>query len=617
MRMSRSKMSGVVGLRGRTLAVAATLAFVAAGVGAGAGGGVAGAGVSAKSSSASRDTVTYALDTGDDFSWILPLLNQTGNEVWNWDVLEGSWLPLYAVGYSAQTGIDYRQSIGESPVYSAKDTTVTIHMNSDFTWSDGVKVTSADVKFFFELEDAGKHTLGNYLPGLLPDDIKSVSYPNAYTFVLHLNRSYNPTWFTGNQLTWIYPLPAQAWDKTCATCTVGGAAATPSGAKAVFDFLMSQSKAHTTYASNPLWKTVDGPWVISTYDPVTYATSFLANPRYTGPTRPRLAGYKIVSFTTGTAELDALRSGSITFGELPISNASETSYFKSHGYKVEAWKLFYNEAFEFGYTSKKWGPLVKQLYIRQALQHLVTENLYISKALHGYGIADYGGVSAFPDSLYVSSKLRTDPYPFSISKATKLLTSHGWVRGSNGVDVCKRPGNGRHDCGAGISKGRTLSFPFLYENGTTAFFEEVSAFESATKKAGFGITLEGETYNTLASIAGVCPTTPPCNYGIAGYAGYMWNYGQYQNVPNGEDQFGEGNYWAGGYYTAKAQSLIDAADSEPGFSALYADENYISKDVASLWWPLEDTIAVVKKTLKGWALSPYGTILPLRWYKTH
>jgi peptide/nickel transport system substrate-binding protein len=614
MHTTPSTFQRVVGRGRRALAVAATLAFVAAGAGAEAGSAVAGA--NPRSHSASGPTVTYAVTTGEDFSWILPLLSQAGNEVWNWDVLEGSWLPLYAVGYSSQTGIDYRQSIGQPPVYSANDKTVTVHMKRDFTWSNGVKVTSADVKFFFQLEDAGKHTLGDYVPGLLPDDIRSVDYPNAYTFVLHLNHSYNPTWFTGNQLTWIYPLPAQAWDKTCATCSVGNAASTPSGAKAVFDFLMGQAKDRTTYASNPLWKTVDGPWVLSTYDSVTYATSLVANRRYTGPTRPRLAGYRVLAFTTSTAELNTLRSGAITFGFLPISSASDASYFKSHGYRIVPWKLFYNEAIEFGYTSKTWGPLVKQLYIRQALQHLVTEKLYISKALGGYGIPDYGVVSAFPGSRYVSPALRTDPYPFSVSAATKLLTSHGWVKRAGGTDVCERPGAGPNDCGAGISKGRSLSFPFLYETGTTAFSTEVLAFETATKRAGFDITLEGETYNTLASTAGVCPTTPPCKYGMAGYSGFMWNYGQYQNVPSGEDQFGKGNYWAGGYYSAKAQSLIDAAISKGGFRALYADENYLSKNVPSLWWPLQDEIAVVKSTLKGWTLSPYGTILPMRWYKT-
>jgi peptide/nickel transport system substrate-binding protein len=611
-RGSRCRGSGRVGATWRALVAATSLTFAAAAVVAA---GAVDAGASPRSPS-SGATVTYALLTGQDFSWILPLLSQQGNEVWDWEVLEGSWLPLYAVGYTSHTGINYHESIGKPPVYSDNDTVVTIHMNQNFTWSDGSPVTSADVKFWFELATAGKKTLGNYLPGLLPDDITSVTYPSAYTVVLHLKHSYNPTWFTGNQLTWISPLPEQAWDKTCATCPVAGAATTPTGARAVFDFLTAQSKTRTTYATNPLWKTVDGPWVISSYDPVTYATSLAANPHFTGPTRPRLAGYNILVFTTGTAELNALRAGGITFGFLPLSNLSEASYFKSHGYRVVPWRLFYNEDIEFGYSSKTWGPLVKQLYIRQALQHVVTEHLYISKALHSYGIADYGSVSAYPGSSFVSPQLRKDPYPFSISDATKLLESHGWVKGSNGVDVCKRAGKGPGECGAGIAKGRALSFPFIYETGTTAFSAEVTAFHAAAKRAGFDIILRGEPYNTLASIAGVCPTTPPCNYGMAGYSGYMWNYGQYQNVPTGDDQFGQGNYWAGGYTTPKAQRLIDAAGRKAGSGTLFADENYLSKNVASLWWPLEDLIAVIKNTLKGVALSPYGTILPLRWHKS-
>ena len=47
-----------------------------------------------------------------------------------------------------------------------------------------------------------------------------------------------------------------------------------------------------------------------------------------------------------------------------------------------------------------------------------------------------------------------------------------------------------------------------------------------------------------------------------------------------------------------------------------ADENYLSKNVASLWWPLSDIeIAAVKKTLSGWQhLNPYASYVPQTWY---
>jgi peptide/nickel transport system substrate-binding protein len=567
------------------------------------------------SSTSSGNVASYSLGIGDAFTWIFPLENSANYEAWDEQVVDSMWTPLYFVGKGSSTGIDYKLSVGKKPVYSDGDTTVTITLNRDYTWSDGQKVTSADIKFFFELDSAGKSTLGDYLPGEMPDDVTSVTYPGPYTVVLHLNHAYNPTWFTGNQLTWIYPMPAQTWDKTCTTCPVNGAATTPTGAKAVFTYLFKQSADTRTYTTNPLWKTVDGPWVISSYNPVTYASTFVANPHYTGPTKPRLSGYDIYTYTTGTTELNALRAGTLTFGYLPLSDISEASYFKSHGYTVKPWRFFYNEDMEFGYTSASWGALVKQLYIRQALQHLVTENLYISRALHGYGLPDYGVVADYPGSPYVSATLRKDPYPYDPSEAAKLLAAHGWKKGSGGVLVCKRPGKGSTDCGAGIPKGRPLSMPFMYSTGTTAFLAEVSAFETAAKSIGVDITLNPQTETTMFSIAGVCPTTPPCNYGIAGYAGYMWDYGQYQILPSGDNQFGKGNFWAGGYYTATAQRLIDAADSKGGLKPLYADENYLTKQVASLWFPLFETVVVVKKNLKGWeTLNPYGIYVPSSWY---
>jgi peptide/nickel transport system substrate-binding protein len=162
----------------------------------------------------------------------------------------------------------------------------------------------------------------------------------------------------------------------------------------------------------------------------------------------------------------------------------------------------------------------------------------------------------------VSPGIKKDPYPYNPQLASKLLEAHGWVKGPGGVDVCNRPGTGSSEC--------------------------------------------------------VCPSTPPCNWGLIGYSNYMWTYGQYQTIPNGTSQWGKGNFWGGGYYTPKAQKLIDAVETTPGLKPLYAAENYLSKDLASLWWPLQDLrVIAVKKALSGWQhLSPYGAFVPQTWYLT-
>ncbi len=564
----------------------------------------------------SGGVASYALSIGEDFSWMFPIENTANYEDWNSNVEGGMWRPLYFAGNGSKTGIDDKLSLANPPVYSHNNTTVTVTMKKNYRWSDGTKVTSADVKFFFELLSAGKNKDGAYIPGEMPDDVTSVSYPTPYSFVMHLNHSYNPAWFTGNQLTWIYPLPAQAWDKTCATCKVTNAAATKSGASAVFNFLYKQSEDLRTYATNPLWKVVDGPWVIKSYDPTTFAASFSRNDRYSGPGKPRLSGYQIYSFASDTAELDALRSGTITFGFLPFSDVSQASYFTSHGFTVKPWQVFYNETIELGFTNKTYGPLVKQLYIRQALQHLVDEQLYLQRALHGYGLPDYGVAPDYPGSSFVSPQLRSDPYPYNPSAAAKLLKAHGWKSGPGGVDVCTKPGTKSDECGAGIKKGTPLSFSFMYSTGTPSFAAQVEAFQTVAKSVGIGVTLNGQTQNTMFSIGGVCPSSPPCNWGLLGYSSFMWDFGQYELLPVGGNQFGKGNFWAGGYNSAKAQALITAAHEKPGLNALYAVENYLSKDVASLWWPVSDyEIVVAKDSLGGWQhLNPYANYHPSTWY---
>jgi peptide/nickel transport system substrate-binding protein len=559
---------------------------------------------------------SYALGIGNIFTWILPLDSQVGYENWDITAEREMWLPLYWAGKGSQTGIDYAQSIAKPPVYSNHDRTVTIRMKTNFKWSTGATVTSADVKFYFQLLDAGKKTLGNYLPGLMPDNISSVTYPSSSEVVLHLKRSYNPTWFTPNQLTWIYPLPVQEWDRTSLTSPAGSAASTPAGAKKVFAFLFTQCKDRRTYAEDPLWKTVDGPFEISSYNLETHEATFATNRHYTGPTRPRIAGYKLYSFTTGTAELNALRAGTITFGYIPSSQLKEISYFRSHGYAIKPWQTFYNQVVELGYTSKTWGPLVKQLYIRQALQHLITENLYIKRAFGGYAIPDYGPVADYPHSKYVSPGIKKDPYPYDPKEAAKILEEHGWVKGSNGTDVCEHPGTRSHECGKGIPKGKMLSLLYMYATGTTAFTESVVAFQTAAKSVGIDLTLDAQTETTMFTIGGVCPSTPPCKWGLIGYSGYMWTYGQYQLIPSGTSQWGKGNFWGGGYTTPKAQKLIEAVETEPGLKPLYKAEDYLSKNLASLWWPLQDLkVVAVKKALSGWQhLSPYGAFNPQTWY---
>lgn len=562
-------------------------------------------------------TATFALPVGEDFSWLFPIQNTANDEPWDGNVEEALWRPLYFAGQGAKPVIDPAVSLAYPPVWSDHDQTVTIKLKP-YMWSDGTPVTSRDVEFFLNLERVNKAQDSWYSPGELPDDVKSVSYPDASTVVLHLKGSYSEQWFNNNQLTWIFPMPQHAWDKTSAAGKVGNYDRTTAGAKAVFSYLFGQSKKVSTYATNPLWQVVDGPWRLTGYDPTTFQTTLQPNPHYSGPVKPHLSKFVIESFPGETAEVDALRSGTLSYGYLPFSDYGLSGNLQRQGYTIAPWAPEYVEWAELGYTSKTYGPLVRQLYIRQALQHLVNQKLYMSTLFHGLGQYTYGPVPNLPGSPYVSPQEKTDPAPYSTSAAHTLLAAHGWAPGAGGYLVCKRPGNGPGDCGAGIAAGRTLTFSMMYSTGSPTLQSEVQAYQTAAKSAGIQINLDPQTETTMFSIGGTCPPGP-CNWGILIYSSWMWNYGQGDVYPTSEGQFNTGgNYWSGGYSSPTADHLIDATFHQTGLKYLYAEENYLSRDIAALWFPTVDNeISVVKNTLRGWQPQQvFANPVPENWYYT-
>lgn len=563
----------------------------------------------------SGGTATIAALVDEGWSWILPVPNLVSDEPNNMNFDRGMWLPLYTTPTGSKGTIDYARSMAYPPVYSDNDTVVTVTLKRTYKWSDGYPVTTRDVKFFYDLYTADKKLIGTYIPGHFPDDVKSIAFPTQYTFVIHLVHSYNPAWITNNQLTIIEPLPQQVWDRESLTGPDGNFASTPEGARRVFAFLTGQSEKVTTYSKNSLWQTVDGPWRLSSYNPVTDDVTFRANSRYTGPDRPYLTSYTVEEFSSETAELTALRAGDVTYGWLPISDYSLVSYFNSHGFTVAPWAPEDNQYAEFDYSSPIYGPLVRQLYIRQALQHLVNEQLYLRTAIHGFGLVDYGPVAPYPNSPYVSPEMKTDPDPYSLRDARELLEHHGWVLQNSGYMACERPGSSPTECGAGIVLGRQLRLLLWYTVTPSNIAAQAEAFQTAAKSVGVDVELRPESLTTIESEAGVCPPGP-CDWGLVLWP-WLWDYHQSDGYPTGGEMFGKDNYYGGGYYSPTAQHLIDLTHDEPGNRALFEYEDYVSRQIAGLWFPVEDDqVSVVSDTLHGWRPQSafVGDFTPQDWY---
>jgi len=575
------------------------------------------AGSSATGKPISGGTATFAELPGATPNYIFPMLTAAYYSVTNIEQFQRlSFRSLYWIGNAeGQPVVDPSMSLAALPVYSKNDSVVTITLGN-YKWSDGTPVTTRDVAFWINLLEANKTNFAAYIPGEFPDNLKSYKIVNAKTIVLTLNGSYNPTWFTYNQLSQITPLPAQAWDKTSASGKVGNYDETTSGAKAVFNFLTAQSKSIATYGTNPLWKTVDGPWTLVNYQSGGYA-KFEANPAYAGPTKPKLKYFVEEPFTSETAELNVLRSGnSIDYGYLPTQESSQAGLLDSQGYRTSPWIGSGTTFFLMNFNNPQTGPLIGQAYIRQAMQSLIDENSFLSGPLKGYGSTNYGPVPVKPSNPYSDSYETKGPWPYSPSTAVKLLKDNGWTVNPNGVSTCTSPGTGAGQCGKGIAAGAKLSFSLDYDSGTQYVSQEMQALKSDFSQAGIQVNLSAEPFDSIISMLTPCtPSQSSCSWQMLNYGG-GWTYGV-NPYPTGDQLFetGSGSN-SSNYSSPEADKLIQA--TVHGTVNLNAYEDYLAQQVPVLWMPQPDyQISEISNNLQGTSpQSPIESLTPENWYLT-
>jgi peptide/nickel transport system substrate-binding protein len=579
------------------------LALIAAGCG------------SSTTNSTSSGVVTFAEQPGFPPNYIFPMLPASVNWPGNPTQFENLlYPPLYWFGSDGRPELNASLSVAYPPSFSNGDKTVTIRLK-DYKWSDGAPVTSRDVAFWINLLRAGKDSYANYTPGDFPDNVASFSLPNSKTIVLQLTHAYNPTYYTYNNLGFITPIPQQAWDKESASGPVGNYDETPAGAKKVFDFLTAQSQHVATYATNPLWKVVDGPWEIKSYT-TTGNVTFVPNRSYSGPDKPKLSEFEEESFTSETAEVDALRAGDLDYGYLPVSDLALKSYFQSHGYNVVSWPGFSAAFITLNFTSPSTGAMFRQLYIRQAMQHLINQPQWINAIWHGESYPTYGAVPTQPPNNFVTSVERTNPYPYSPADAIALLKDHGWTVKPNGTSTCSRPGTGPTDCGAGISAGTGLSFTLWVVAIAAEQTSEAEALKSSYSQAGINVTVETLPASRIGPAAHPCTKATPCHpdWNAIGMLGAL-----YSGEPTGEGfTTGDAANW-GGYSSATMDKLVQETELSSSSSAFAAYETYAAENLPVIYLPANGPyqLSVIKSSVHGATpQNPMSFIDPSAWSVT-
>ena len=596
-------------LSGRKLRLAAVAAVAAAGLAAAscsstANPGPSGAGTGAV---AKGGTATIALPAGVTYSNIFPFYGVTEASVYNLQFQYLFFRPLYMFGNNTDSSVavNYPLSTASPPVYSNGGKTVVVNMKG-WKWSDGESVDAKSLIFFLNMAEAEKANWYGYSKGLLPDDL--VSYkatgPNQVTF--QLNKAYSSLWFTYNQLGELKPMP-MAWDVTSLTgkpnsggCVADSKADNWAKCKAVYTFLTAQSKIPATYASSGLWSVVDGPWKLSSFS-TTGNVTIVPNKAYSGSPKPQLSAVKFLPYTADTTEYTALKTGQLNVGYVPSADLPQrpansvlpaTNPLGS-AYNLQPFYFFGITYAQPNFNNSQIGFIVRQLYVRQALQSAFDQPGVIKAIYRGYAVPASGPAPNAPPGNQWIPAIQTQnnnqgPYPFSIAKAKSLLTSHGWAM-QGGVMTCQDPAK----CGTGIKQGQQLKLTFIYSTGQAATAEMWQTYKSDASKAGIDINLVGQTFNTIVGEAAPCaPMGPKCSVQVFAYGGWVFDGPGFE--PTGEPLFATGaGSNAGNYSDPKMDNLINATHTSSSLDVFHSYATYGAQQLPFIWNPNQYTIQAV------------------------
>jgi peptide/nickel transport system substrate-binding protein len=532
--------------------------------------------------------------------------------------------PLYWFGAGAQPLLNPSLSLANPPTWSGNTATITL---KHYLWSNGSPVTTADVMLWINmLKDpkVGPIDYGAY-NGFPDEYVSSIRVVSPTELRMTTKKPYSHAWFLYNDLSQITPMPA-AWDRTASGPSACATRVTDCAA--VYRYLDAQSRQLTTYASSPVWSIVDGPWKLSAFDADGRAT-FVPNARYSGPVKPTLSKFEEVPFVSDAAEYSALgspRAGrqKIDVGYLPLADAPAKPAGSGlmspganpvPGYTLRPLYIWGINYFVMNFQSSTGnGPVIRQLYFRQALAHLLNQRAVIDGPLHGYGTPTVGPVGNTPVTRFLSPELRSgNPFPFDPATARSLLTSHGWKVVPKTAATCVAPAR----CGRGIRSGHRLVFNLPYVGGTGWIAQEMTRFRSSALLAGIQINLRPESFGLIAAMAaGNCKVARlPCNWDLANW-GSGWLFGP-DFAPTGETLFKCGAIAnSGGYCSAPNDALINRTLTSDNLSFLYQWQNFLARQLPVMFQPNGVyQLTEIASNLKGVTpQSPTLSINPEDWY---
>ncbi len=441
--------------------------------------------------------------------------------------------------------IDWARSIASAITSPDNGTTYLVTLRP-WHWSDGVQVTSADVKYTLDLINE----LGGNWPGLgsggMPAIIKSFSIIDDTHFKVVLTHQANETWFIYNGLGVLTPLPEHAWRG------------------------YSMDQIWQGQSEPAFFKVVDGPLKVAALDTGLDAI-FVPNPAYEGPKMhfSRLI-FRFLDRDTDdlqdylSGDLDMINMGTITFSaEQHLPHTYQVPLLPGMGfYEVEL------------NMRNPDVPFFKDVNVRQAMQDSMDQNSMIYLVWRGQGVPVYGPVPPVP-VLYSSPEIKAGTYPVGddVAKGRALLMKDGYRPGPDGIMT---------------KNGVRLSFAYILSSGGGERYAEY--FQQAFAKVGIQMNVQVMEFNQMLSIM----DNQPDKWDAAYLGEDMSPY------PSGEGLLETGAYEnAGGYSDPEMDKLINDSVTQQGLQGLYAYEDYAIEQQPVIFAGQSTVTMLVRDNLHG------------------
>ncbi len=359
---------------------------------------------------------------------------------------------------------------------------------------------------------------------------------------------------------------------------------------------------------------VDGPWTLTRFT-TPGCCEFAPNPSSSGPVRPRLAHVIEEPFTSDTAEVDALRSGQLTDGCLPDEAISQAGHLGAHGCRAGPWIAWAISCFLTNCTSPTRSPMLRQPYIRQAMQSLIDQPRDVRAISKGCADPNHGPVPLKPQSPCLTPLERDGACPHNPSHAWALLRAHGWTVRPDGISSGSRPGTAPGDGGAGIARGATLHLPVEDDRGVVSEAQLMEPMKSSFSLAGIDLELTAAPDNQAAAVG-----VPSDKKTGGGRSGAFTHPGSWSCAPDDDPAGGEIDGCGVGFKPGTScdppnQANILRTHRSTSLQALVTSETDLTRNLPTLFIPVPDSaISVISTHLHGAVpQNPRVAILPENW----